>query len=80
MKFVRLNFKEYNKLFDLSQLDIKFTADSFYKNNFKMQTLQQLDKVLDSINKFKNTFLSEQNQTWLYILSMINTRIVYLKK
>lgn len=55
-EFVRLNFKEYNKLFDLSQLDIQFTPDSFYKNNFKMQTLRQLDKVLDSMNRTKDTF------------------------
>lgn len=55
-EFVRLNFKEYNKLFDLSQLDIKFTPDSLYKNNFKMQTLRQLDKVLDSVNKYKDSF------------------------
>jgi lipopolysaccharide export system permease protein len=55
-EFVRLSFKEYNKLFDLSQLDIQFTPDSFYKNNFKMQNLRQLDKVLDSINKLKDTF------------------------
>jgi lipopolysaccharide export system permease protein len=55
-EFVRLHFKEYNKLFDLSQLDIQFTPDSFYKNNFKMQTLRQLDKVLDSVNRYKNSF------------------------
>ena len=55
-EFIRLNFKEYNKLFDLSQLDIQFTPDSFYKNNFKMQTLRQLDKVLDSVNRYKDSF------------------------
>jgi lipopolysaccharide export system permease protein len=55
-EFIRLSFKEYNKLFDLSQLDIQFTPDSFYKNNFKMQTLRQLDIVLDSANKNKNRF------------------------
>jgi lipopolysaccharide export system permease protein len=55
-EFIRLSFKEYNKLFDLSQLDIQFTPDSFYKNNFKMQTLRQLDVVLDSANKNKNFF------------------------
>lgn len=54
-EFIRLNFKEYNKLFDLSQLDIQFTPDSFYKNNFKMQTLRQLDKVLDSVNRYKDS-------------------------
>ena len=55
-EFIRLNFKEYNKLFDLSQLDIQFTPDSLYKNNFKMQTLRQLDKVLDSVNRYKDSF------------------------
>ena len=55
-EFVRLSFKEYNKLFDLSQLDIQFTPDSFYKNNFKMQTLRQLDVELDSVNKNKDFF------------------------
>lgn len=49
-EFIRLSFKEYNKLFDLSQLDIQFTPDSFFKNNFRMQTLKQLDK---SINQLK---------------------------
>jgi lipopolysaccharide export system permease protein len=55
-EYVRLGFKQYNKLFDLSQLDIQFTPDSFYKNNFKMQTLRQLDVELDTINKNKNVF------------------------
>ena len=54
-EFISLSFKEYNKLFDLSQLDLKFTPDSFYKNNFKMQTLRQLDIVLDSVNRFKDS-------------------------
>lgn len=68
-EFVRLSFKEYNKLFDLSQLDIQFTPDSFYKNNFKMQTLRQLDVVLDSANKHKELFA---NRTKLELSSYIN--------
>ncbi len=55
-EFVRLNFKEYNKLFDLSQLEMQITPDSLYKSNFRMQTLRQLDKVLDSINRYKSKF------------------------
>ncbi|MDB5199729.1 MAG: YjgP/YjgQ family permease [Chitinophagaceae bacterium] len=66
-EFVRLSFKEYNKLFDLSQLDIQFTPDSLYKNNFKMQTLRQLDIVLDSVNKYKDSFSRRtQNELSLY--------------
>jgi lipopolysaccharide export system permease protein len=55
-EFVRLNFKEYNKLFDLGQLEMQLTPDSLYKNNFKMQTLRQLDKVLDSVSRYKDSF------------------------
>ncbi|HUS01211.1 MAG TPA: LptF/LptG family permease [Chitinophagaceae bacterium] len=55
-EFIRLSFKEYNKLFDLSQLEIQLTSDSVYKNNFKMQTLRQLDIGLDSANNYKNRF------------------------
>lgn len=67
-EFIRLSFKEYNKLFDLSQLDIKLTPDSLYKNNFRMQTLRQLDKVLDSFTKNKNVFAKRtENELANYI-------------
>ena len=61
-EFIRLSFKEYTKLFDLGQLDIQFTPDSFYKNNIRMENLKQLDKNLDSINKTSNRF-SKQLQS-----------------
>ena len=61
-EFIRLSFKEYNKLFDLSQLDIQLTPDSLYKNNFRMQTLRQLDIVLDSVNKNKDS-IAKRTQT-----------------
>ncbi|MDQ6756869.1 MAG: LptF/LptG family permease [Bacteroidota bacterium] len=55
-EFIRLSFKEYNKLFDLGQLDIQLTPDSLYKNFYSMQTLRQLDKILDSLNKKPDSF------------------------
>lgn len=58
-EFIRLSFKEYNKLFDLSQLDIQFTPDSFYRNNMRMENLRQLDKDLDSINKNSTRFSTQ---------------------
>ena len=63
-EFIRLSFKEYNKLFDLSQLDIQFTPDSLYKNNIRMETLRQLDNDLDSLNKDPQKF-SKQIKTQL---------------
>ena len=55
-EFIRLGFKEYTKLFDISQLDIQFTPDSFFRNNFKMQTARQLNKAIDSLKKLPDTF------------------------
>lgn len=50
-EFVQMGFKEYNKLFDLTQLNIQKTSDSLFMNNMRMKTLRQLDKDLDSIKK-----------------------------
>ncbi len=55
-EFIRLGFKEYNKLFDLSQLDIQKTADSLFKTGFRMQNVRQLDKTIDSLEKFPDSF------------------------
>lgn len=55
-EFVRLGFKEYNKLFDLSQLDIQKTADSLFKTGFRMQNVRQLDKTIDSLERFPDSF------------------------
>lgn len=68
-EFIRLSFKEYNKLFDLSQLDIQFTPDSLYKNNFKMQTLRQLDVVLDSVNRTKDSIDKRSRKDLAYYLN-----------
>jgi lipopolysaccharide export system permease protein len=55
-EFVRLGFKEYKKLFDLSQLDIQQTADSLFRTGFRMQNARQLSKTIDSLEKFPDSF------------------------
>jgi lipopolysaccharide export system permease protein len=55
-EFIRIGFKEYNKLFDLSQLDIQKTADSLFKTGFRMQNVRQLDKTIDSLEHFPDSF------------------------
>lgn len=55
-EFIRLGFKEYNKLFDLSQLDFQKTADSLFKTGFRMQTVRQLDKAIDSLDRYPDSF------------------------
>src|SRR5258708_7602170 len=56
-EYVQLGFKEYNKLFDLTQLNIQKTSDSLFMNNMKMKTLKQLDKDIDSIKKIPDSLI-----------------------
>ncbi|MEJ7671976.1 MAG: hypothetical protein WKF59_04550 [Chitinophagaceae bacterium] len=79
-EFVRLSFKEYNKLFDLSQLDIKLTPDSLYKNNFKMQTIRQLNIVLDSAYKNKDSLIKRTQTELATVFTFTNKRIALLQR
>ncbi len=48
--FIRIGFKEFKKQFDLSSLGFSNrTADSVNKNNEKMLSMRQLEKVIDSM-------------------------------
>ena len=50
-EFIDLRFKEYNKLFDLSQLNLQQTSDSLFMNNIRMKTMRQLNADLDSLKR-----------------------------
>ncbi len=50
-EFINLGFQEYNKLFDLSQLNLQKTSDSLFMNNMRMKTMRQLNADLDSLKK-----------------------------
>jgi lipopolysaccharide export system permease protein len=54
-EFIRLKFSNYKKLFDVSILQKQSTDDSLYKKNFKMLSVRQLNKSMDSIIKLKDT-------------------------
>ncbi len=54
-EYIRLQFKTYKKLFDLSILQSQKTSDSIFKNDYKMLSVTQLDKSLDSIKKLADT-------------------------
>lgn len=49
--YYRLGFKEYKKVFDLSSFKLTKSADSTFKNYYKMLSLQQLTRVVDSMQK-----------------------------
>lgn len=54
-EFTRMGFKDYKKLFDLSSFKIQKTEDSVFKDNWRMLSVRQLDKAIDSLEKNKNT-------------------------
>lgn len=49
--FIRLGFKEYKKVLDLSSLQLNITADSTYKNRYEMLSIRQLNKFIDSLER-----------------------------
>ena len=51
-EFIRIGFKEYTKQFDLGSLGLqKRTSDSVNRGNHRMQSMRQLTKAIDSIQK-----------------------------
>lgn len=55
-EFIRLGFKEYKKVLDLSALQINFTADSVFKNRYEMLSIRQLNKAIDSLERNNTGF------------------------
>lgn len=47
--FIRLGFKEYKKSFDLSSFQFQRSADSVNKSNWRMLSMRQLRKAIDSM-------------------------------
>ena len=54
-EFVNLGFQEYNKLFDLSQLNLQKTSDSLFMNGIRMKNMRQLNEDLDSLKKIPDS-------------------------
>ena len=54
-EFINLGFQEYNKLFDLSQLNLQKTSDSLFMNNMRMKNMRQLNEDLDSLKKMPDS-------------------------
>ncbi|MEO6684159.1 MAG: LptF/LptG family permease [Ginsengibacter sp.] len=61
-EFINLGFKEYTKLFDLSQLNLQKTSDSLFMNNNRMKNMRQLNKDLDSIVKIPDSLYKRSKQ------------------
>jgi lipopolysaccharide export system permease protein len=55
-EFIKLGFKEYKKLFDVSSLQMRKTSDTVFKNDSKMLSLRQLSKNIDSLKILEDSF------------------------
>ena len=61
-EYIRLGFKTFKKLFDLSSLQKGNTPDSIYKSNFKMKSIRLLGQALDSLNKLDDSLYKKMNR------------------
>ena len=50
-EFIRMSFKEYKKLFDISSLQMMNVSDTIFKDDFKMLSIRLLDQTIDSLKK-----------------------------
>ena len=73
-EYIRIGFKEYNKLFDLSQLDLQKTPDSIFRSGIKMQNLKQLDKLIDSLKKYPDSFARRTNSELMPYLNFLRLK------
>lgn len=60
--YIRMGFKEYKKIFDLSSFQLNKTEDSTFKDHYRMLSLRQLDKRIDSLERLRNQ-LQERSRT-----------------
>lgn len=56
-EYIRLGFKEYKKLFDLSSLQMMNTPDSIFKNDYKMLSIRQLNYAIDSLARTRDVYV-----------------------
>lgn len=67
-EYIRLGFKTYKKVFDLSSFKLNKTADSTLKDNFKMLSIRQLTKSIDSLQQTEKYYLAKaKNEVTPYL-------------
>ncbi len=67
-EYIRLGFKEYKKMLDLSSFHLNKTSDSAMKDSYKMLSLRQLGKTIDSLkNSEEYYFTRSKNELSTYL-------------
>lgn len=49
-EYIRMGFKDYKKVFDLSTFKRSSTSDTAFKDNYRMLNVKQLQRHIDSLN------------------------------
>ncbi len=62
-EYIRLAFKNYKKLFDLSVLKKQTTDDSVFRRNFKMLSARQLNRNIDSLQSTRDSLVRRMRTT-----------------
>ena len=66
--FIQLGFKEYTKLFDLSQLNLQKSSDSLFMNNIKMKNMRQINVDLVALKKEPDSlYKRDKKQMGVYV-------------
>lgn len=61
-EFIRLNFKEYKKVFDVSSFKLNKTSDTLFRNDSRMLSVRQLNHSIDSVQKLVDSFRRRYNR------------------
>lgn len=73
-EYIRLGFKEYKKILDLSTFQISWTSDSSGSSNQRMLSMRQLNRSIDSLGK-ENRRIAKQIENDIYAyLPFVQTR------
>ncbi len=60
-QLIRMGFKEYKKVFDLSSFKLNKTDDSTFKNNYQMLNMRQLGTTIDSLEITTAAYRKQSN-------------------
>lgn len=81
-EFIRLGFKEYKKVLDLSSLQLNLTSDSVFKNRYEMLSVSQLNYAIDSLEKSNKSYDQRNRnelQAYLGFMKYLDTGWVNVK-
>ena len=62
-QLIRMGFKQYKKVMDLSSFKMNKTEDSTFKNNFQMLTIVQLGRNIDSLKKADTRIVQQSSHS-----------------